>query len=42
MTTRLFRQLGSAFAAACLVLLGGCGLQLSLNAEAHDLWFMSY
>jgi len=43
MTTRLFRQvLGSAFAAACVVLFGGCGLQLSLNAEAHDQWKKSY
>ncbi|HKW00965.1 MAG TPA: DUF4097 family beta strand repeat-containing protein [Vicinamibacterales bacterium] len=43
MTTRLVRQVvGSAFAAACLLLLGGCGLQLSLNAEAHDQWKKSY
>jgi hypothetical protein len=35
-------MLGSAFAAAWLVLLGGCGLQLSLNAEAHDQWKKSY
>ena len=43
MTTRCVRQvLGSVLAAAWVVLGAGCGLQLSLNAEAHDQWKKSY
>src|SRR5262249_19229515 len=43
MTTRRVRQVfGSVLAAAWVGLAGGCGLQLSLNAEAHDQWKKTY
>lgn len=43
MTTRRVRRvLGSVIAAGCVVLGAGCGLQLSLNAEAHDQWKKTY
>lgn len=43
MTTRPVRQVfGWVLAAAWVMLTAGCGLQLSLSAEAHDQWKKTY